>query len=116
MLGPWPGLALSQLLVSSFARSVVVDRRATWPGSSCRIRTSLRSPDEDSEDDAADPDLVQYCRIICRTSTSTESPTGYKILESCPSLETDENLQELIRAQILHAWDEKGRRVAEGIN
>jgi len=38
------------------------------------------------------------------------APSGYKILESCPSLETDENLQNLLGTKILHAWDDKDRQ------
>ena len=37
------------------------------------------------------------------------TPSKYKILESCPSLETEENMRELIWAQILHAWDDKDK-------
>jgi hypothetical protein len=36
--------------------------------------------------------------------------SGYMILDSCPSLETDENLQGLIGTQIIHAWDDKNRQ------
>ena len=39
-----------------------------------------------------------------------QAPSGYKILESCPSLETDENLQNLIGTKILNAWDDKDRQ------
>ena len=39
-----------------------------------------------------------------------QAPSGYKILDSCPSLETEENMQELIGTQILHAWDDKDRQ------
>ena len=41
---------------------------------------------------------------------AAQAPSGYKILESCPSLETDENMQDLIGTQILHAWDDKDRQ------
>ena len=41
---------------------------------------------------------------------AAQAPSKYKILESCPSLETEENMRELIGAQILHAWDDKDRQ------
>ena len=41
---------------------------------------------------------------------AAQAPSGYKILESCPSLETDENMQNLIGTQIRHAWDDKDRQ------
>ena len=58
---------------------------------------------EDSEDDTADRDQV------VSFVGPAPVPSGYKILDSCPSLETDDNLQELIGTQILHAWDDKDR-------
>ena len=60
--------------------------------------------DEDSEDDTVDPDQV------VSFVGPAQAPSGYKILDSCPSLETDGNLQELIVTQILHAWDDKDRQ------
>ena len=54
--------------------------------------------DEDSEDDTAD-----HGQVVSFNGPA-QVPSGYKILDSCPSLETDENLQELIDTQILHAW------------
>ena len=58
---------------------------------------------EDSEDDTADPQqLLSFVG-------AAQAPSGYKILESCPSL-TDENLQNLIGTKILHAWDDKDRQ------
>ena len=53
--------------------------------------------DDDSEDDTADPQQV------LSFVGAAQAPSGYKILESCPSLETDENMQNLIGTQILHA-------------
>ena len=41
---------------------------------------------------------------------TAQAPSVYKILESCRSLETDENLQNLIGTKILHAWDDKDRQ------
>jgi len=43
-------------------------------------------------------------------AVSSPAPSGYKILESCPSLETDENIQNLIGTKILHACDDKDRQ------
>ena len=60
--------------------------------------------DDDSEDDTADPQQV------LSFVGAAQAPSGYKILESCPSLETDENMQNLIGMQILHAWDDKDRQ------
>ena len=60
--------------------------------------------DDDSEDDTADPQ-----QLLSFVGTA-QAPSGYKILESCPSLETDENLQNLIGMKILHAWDDKDRQ------
>ena len=58
---------------------------------------------EDSEDDTADPQqLLSFVG-------AAQAPSGYKILESCPSL-TDENLQNLIGTKILHASDDKDRQ------
>ena len=60
--------------------------------------------DDDSEDDIAHPQqLLSFVG-------AAQAPSGYKILESCPSLETDENLQNLIGTKILHAWDDKDRQ------
>ena len=59
---------------------------------------------EDSEDDTADPDQV------VSFDGPAQAPSGFKILDSCPSLETDENMQELIGTQILHDWDDKDRQ------
>ena len=41
---------------------------------------------------------------------TAQAPSAYKIFESCRSLETDENLQNLIGTKILHAWDDKDRQ------
>ena len=41
---------------------------------------------------------------------ASQAPSKYKILESYPSLETEENMRELIGAQILHAWDDQDRQ------
>ena len=60
--------------------------------------------DEDSEDDTADHDQV------VSFFGPAQAPSGYKILDSCPGLETDENLQELIGTQILHAWIDKDKQ------
>ena len=60
--------------------------------------------DVDSEDDTADP------QEVLSFVGAAQAPSGYKILESCPSLETDENMQNLIGTQILHAWDDKDRQ------
>ena len=60
--------------------------------------------DNDSEDDTADPQ-----QLLSFVGTA-QAPSGYKILESCPSLQTDENLQNLIGTKILHAWDDKDRQ------
>ena len=60
--------------------------------------------DDDSEDDTADPQ-----QLLSFVATA-HAPSGYKILESCPSLETDENLQNLIVTKILHVWDDKDRQ------
>jgi len=46
----------------------------------------------------------------CAWGAGAQAPSGSKILESCPSLETDENLQNLIGTEILHAWDDKDRQ------
>jgi len=54
----------------------------------------------DSEDDTAHPQqLLSFVG-------AAQAPSGYKILESCPSFETDEN----IGTKILHAWDDKDRQ------
>jgi hypothetical protein len=58
---------------------------------------------DDSEDDTADPNQV------LSFVGAAQAPPGYKILESCPSLETHEDMQNLIGKQILHAWDDKDR-------
>jgi len=54
------------------------------------------------------------CRCSLRRSGSfvraAQAPSGYKILESCPSLETDQNIQNLIGTRILHAWYDKDRQ------
>ena len=42
--------------------------------------------------------------------SAAQAPSKYKILESCPSLETEENMRELIGVQILHAWAYKDRQ------
>jgi len=61
-------------------------------------------PDKDTGDDTADPDqVVSFVGLA-------QVPCGYQILDSCPRLETDENMQELIGMQILHAWDNKDRQ------
>ena len=60
--------------------------------------------DDDSEDDTADP--LQLLSFV----GTAQAPSGYKILESCPSLETDENIQNLIGTKILHDWDNKDRQ------
>jgi len=58
----------------------------------------------DSEDDTAHPQqLLSFVG-------AAQAPSGYKILESFPSLETDENIQNLIGTKILHAWDDKDRQ------
>ena len=49
--------------------------------------TSLR---DDSEDDTDEPNQV------LSFVGAAQAPTGYKILESCPRLETDEDMQKLI--------------------
>ena len=59
---------------------------------------------DDSEDDTAEPN--QVLSFI----GAAQAPTGYKILESCPRLETNEDMQKLIGKQILHAWDDKDRQ------
>ena len=59
---------------------------------------------DDSEDDTAEPNQV------LSFVGAAQAPTGYKILESCPRLETDEDMQKLIGKQILHAWDDKDRQ------
>ena len=41
---------------------------------------------------------------------ASQAPSKYKILESCPSLETLENMRDLIGAQILHTWDDTDRQ------
>ena len=63
--------------------------------------TSLQ---DDSEDDTDEPNQV------LSFVGAAQAPTGYKILESCPRLETDEDMQKLIGKQILHAWDDKDRQ------
>ena len=58
----------------------------------------------DSEDDTAHPQqLLSFVG-------AAQAPSGYKILESCPSLETDQNIQNHIGTRILHAWDDKDRQ------
>ena len=57
-----------------------------------------------SEDDTADSQQV------LSFVGAAQAPSKYKILESCPSLETEENMRELIGAQILHAWDDDDRQ------
>jgi len=60
--------------------------------------------DDDSEDDTAHPQqLLSFVGAV-------QAPSGYKILESCPTLETDQNIQNLIGTRILHAWDDKDRQ------
>ena len=60
--------------------------------------------DDDSEDDTAQPQqLLSFVG-------AAQAPSGYKILESCPSLETDQNIQNHIGTRILHAWDDKDRQ------
>ena len=61
----------------------------------------MSAGDEDSKDDTADPDQV------VSFVGPAQAPSGYKILDSCRSLETEKNMQELIGTQILHAWDKK---------
>ena len=41
---------------------------------------------------------------------AAQDPSQYNILESCPSLETEGKMRELIGAQICHAWDDKDRQ------
>ena len=53
---------------------------------------------EDSEDDTADPDQV------VSFDGPAQAPSGFKILDSCPSLETDENMQELIGALLVRRF------------
>jgi len=45
-----------------------------------------------------------------RSPRATQAPPGYKILESCTSLETHEDMQNLIGKQILHAWETRTGR------
>ena len=60
--------------------------------------------DDDSEDDTAHPQqLLSFVG-------AAQALSGYKILESCPTLETDQNIQNLIGTRILHAWDDKDRQ------
>ena len=58
---------------------------------------------DDSEDDTADPNQV------LSFVGAAQAPSGYTILESCLSLETHEDMQNLIGKQILHDWDDKDR-------
>ena len=46
--------------------------------------------DDDTEDDTANS------QQILSFVGAAQAPSGYKILESCSSLETDENMQNLI--------------------
>ena len=41
---------------------------------------------------------------------AAQALSGYKIRELCPSLETDQKVQNLIGMRILHAWDNKDRQ------
>ena len=61
------------------------------------------------------PTLHQkFCtsKLKTRTTASCASPVLLQPPASCPcpSLETDENLQNLIGTMILHAWDDKDRQ------
>ena len=60
--------------------------------------------DDDTKDDTADSQQV------LSFVGAAQAPSNYKIRESCPSLETEENMRELIGAQILHAWDDNDRQ------
>ena len=58
----------------------------------------------DSEDDTIHPQqLLSFVG-------AAQAPSGIEIFESCPSLETDENIQNLIGTKILHVWDDKNRQ------
>jgi len=59
---------------------------------------------DDSEDDTVHPQ--QLSSLV----GAAQAPSGYQILESCPSLESDHNIQILIGTRILHAWDNKDRQ------
>ena len=65
--------------------------------------TSTHTFDDDLEDDTADSHQV------LSFVGAAQDPSKYKILESCPSLETEENMRKLIGAQILHVWDDQDR-------
>ena len=54
--------------------------------------------------------IIQNPQQLLSFVGAAQTPSGYKILESCPSLETDENIQNLIGTKILHAWDNKDRQ------
>ena len=56
--------------------------------------------------------IPSNCYHLLRLSFvgAAHAPSGYKILESCPSLETDEKIQNLIGTKILHASDDKDRQ------
>ena len=36
-------------------------------------------------------------------------PDGYKIVDTCPKLDDEKDLQELIGTEVLHAWDDEDR-------
>jgi hypothetical protein len=70
----------------------------TWGLAIRRMRKSEQARNfDDLEDDTADPNQV------LSFVGAAQAPPGYKILESCPSLETHEDMQNLIGKQILHA-------------
>ena len=56
------------------------------------------------------PDPDPAAQQVLSFVGAAQAPSKYMILESCPSLETEENMRELIGAQILHAWDDKARQ------
>ena len=60
--------------------------------------------DDVSEDDTADS------QEVLSFVGAAKAPSKDKILESCPSLESEENMRELIGAWILHDWDDQNRQ------
>jgi len=68
------------------------------------VANSVVCVSANSEDDTAHP------RQLLSFVGTAQAPSGYKILESCPSLKTDKNIQNLIDTKILYAWDDKDRQ------
>lgn len=69
-----------------------------------------QTPSHAVETNSEDEDYTTDLDHITSCVGAAQAPEGYRMLDTCRTLDTGLQVQELIGSQILHAWDNKHRQ------